>query len=179
VEVSQTTLTFGASGRGYTLLFLVSATILGLQLHRHGGHPLSGGIFTSLSPREGDYLPLQSGMVMTRRWPHGCHNSCAGEPAPAYRGYDRFSTGSSEHRRRVASGAPAAQQPPSVRSVTLSGRAVTSRCRPAHRHCHQHTTSRGAAPGICAAVARSANGACAIRGASTPSAAKCAPTGTA
>jgi hypothetical protein len=65
------------------------------------------------------------------RWPHGCHNSRAGEPAPAYRRYDRFSTDSSGHRCRVASSVPATQQPASVRSVALSGRAVASQRRSA------------------------------------------------
>jgi hypothetical protein len=60
------------------------------------------------------------------RCPHGCHHSRAGESAPAYHGHNRFSTDSSRHRRRVASGALAAQQPASVRSIALSGRAVAS-----------------------------------------------------
>jgi hypothetical protein len=132
-------------------------------------------LFPSLSSREGGYFPLQSGTVTMSRWPHRCHNSCAGEPAPAYRGYDHFSTASSGHRRRIASGAPAAQQPASVRSVALSGRAVASRRRPARRCRHQHTTSREAAPAICVAVVCSVSGVRAIRGASTPSAAKCTP----
>jgi hypothetical protein len=31
-------------------LFLVLATILGCQLHRHGGYPLRGSLLPSLSP---------------------------------------------------------------------------------------------------------------------------------
>jgi hypothetical protein len=113
---------------------------------------------------------------VTSRWPCGCHNNCAGEPALAYHGYDRFSIGNSGHRHHDASGTPATQQPTSVRSVALSDRAVASRRRLAHRRCHQHTISREATSAICAAVTRSINSTCTIRGASTPSAAKCAPT---
>jgi hypothetical protein len=57
-------------------------------------------------------------------WPCGCHNSCAGESAQAYRRYNRFSTSSSGHRRRVASGAPVAQQATSIWSTPLSSRVV-------------------------------------------------------
>jgi hypothetical protein len=113
------------------------------------------------------------------RWPHGCHNSCAGEPAPTYHGYDCFSTGSSGHRQRITSGTSAAQQHSSIQCVALSGRVVASQCRPARRRRHQHTTSREAALAIYAVVAHSVNDVCTIRGASTPIAAKCTPAGTA
>jgi hypothetical protein len=130
---------------------LVLAIILGFQLHHHGGRPLRSGLLPSLSPREGvwagDYFLLQSGTVVMGGWPHRRHHSRAREPAPTYHWYDRFSTDSSGHRRRVASSAPAAQQPSSVWSVSLSGRVVASRCRPArhHRHQHGHLVARGSA----------------------------------
>jgi hypothetical protein len=123
----------------------------------------------------GRLLPAQSETVTMGRWSHGCHNSGARELAPAYRGYDRFSTGGNGHRCHVASGTPAAQQPTSVRSIALSDRAVVSRRRPARHHCHQHTTSREAASATGAAVARLVSSMHAIRGTSNPSAAKCTP----
>jgi hypothetical protein len=94
-------------------------------------------------------------------------------------GYDRISTDSNGHRCRVAGSAPAAQQPTSVRSVALSGRAVASRRRPARRRRHQHTTSREAALAICAAVVHSISSACTICGVSTLSAVECTPVGAA
>jgi hypothetical protein len=157
----------------------VRSVVKPLRHLTHDGHPFRGGLLPSLSPREGvrarDYFSFQSGRVTMSRWPHGCHNSRAGEPAPAYCGYNRFSTGSRRHRRCVASGAPAAQQPASVRRVALSGRVVASRRRPARRHRHQHATPKKAAPAISVVVTCSISGARAIRGASTPSATKCAP----
>jgi hypothetical protein len=74
---------------------------------------------------------------------------------------------------------PAAQQPTSSWSVTLSSRVVASRCRLAHHHHHQHATLGGVAPAICVAIVLSVSGAYAIRGAGAPGAARCAPAGAA
>jgi hypothetical protein len=109
--------------------------------------------------------------------PHRCNNSRADKPALANYWNYRISSSSSGPRRRIASGAPAAQQPTSARSVALSSRAVASRCRSARHHCHQHATPGGAVPAISAAVALSVSDVCAVRGASTPGAARCTPAG--
>jgi hypothetical protein len=101
--------------------------------------------------------------------PHRHDNSHAGESANRWN--DGITASSSGPRRRVASGAPAAQHPTSGRSIALSSRAVASRCRPAHHRRHQHATPGGAVPAICSA--------CAIRGAGAPGGARCTPAGAA
>jgi hypothetical protein len=118
-----------------------------------------------------------SGPVATAERPHRHDNNRAGEPANRWN--DGIAASCSGPRRRIASGAPAAQQPTSGRSVALSNRAVASRCRPAHHRRHQHATSGGAVLAICAAVALSVSSAYAIRGAGAPGGARCTPVGAA
>jgi hypothetical protein len=109
--------------------------------------------------------------------PHRHNNSRAREPANRWN--DDITASSSGLRSRVASGAPVAQQPTSGRSVALSSRAVASRCRPAHHRRHQHATSGGAVPAICATVTLSISDAYVVCGVGASGAARCAPAGVA
>jgi hypothetical protein len=69
--------------------------------------------------------------------------------------------------------------PPAAVGPDAALLAVASRCRPARHRRHQHATSGGAVPAICAAVTLSVSSAYAIRGAGAPGGGRCAPTGAA
>jgi hypothetical protein len=106
--------------------------------------------------------------------PHRHDNSRAGEPASRWN--NSITASSSGPRCHVASGTPAAQQSTFDWSITLSSRAVASRCRPAHHRRHEHATPGGVVPTICTAVALSISSAYAIHGVGATGGARCAPT---